>query len=71
MKLMELYRDKIVGAIRGLDRIRFRGTPRWLATSRGLGTFMNRTGILLKEFSGWVDGLTARRGRWVSRSSGR
>ena len=60
MKLMELYQDKIVGAIKGLDRIRFRGTLRWLATSRGLGTFMNRTGILLKEFSGWVDGLTAR-----------
>ena len=24
-KLMELYRDRIVGAISGLDRIRFRG----------------------------------------------
>ena len=60
MKLMELYQDKIVGAIRGLDRIRFRGTLRWLATSRGLGTFMNHTGILLKDFSRWVDGLTAR-----------
>ena len=60
MKLMELYQDKIVGAIKGLDRIRFRGTLRWLATSRGLGTFMNHAGILLKDFSGWVDGLTAR-----------
>jgi len=60
MKLMELYQDKIVGAIRGLDRIRFRGTLRWLATRRGLGTFMNHTGILLKDFSGWVKGLTAR-----------
>jgi hypothetical protein len=60
MKLMELYQDKIVGAIRGLDRIRFRGTLRWLATSRGLGTFMNHTGILLKDFSDWVNGLTAR-----------
>jgi len=35
MKLMESYQDKIVGAIRGLDRIRFRGTLRWLATRRG------------------------------------
>jgi len=60
MKLMELYRDKIVGAIRGLDRIRFRGTLRWLATPRGLGTFMNHAGILLKDFSGWVNALTAR-----------
>lgn len=48
MKWMELYQDKIAGTIRGLDRIRFRGTLRWLATSRGLGMFMNRTGILPK-----------------------
>jgi len=58
MKLMELYQDQIVGAIQGLDRIRFRGTLRWLATQRGLRTFMNHTGVLLKDFSGWVRGLT-------------
>ena len=49
MKLMELYRDKIMGAISGLDRIRFRGTLRWLASERGLSTFMNHARILLKE----------------------
>jgi len=59
MKLRELYQDKIVGAIRGLDRIRFRGTLRWLATQRGLRTFMNRTDVLLKDFSRWVNGLTS------------
>ena len=58
MKLMELYRDKVMGAISGLDRIRFRGTIRWLASERGLSTFMNHTHILLKDFSGWVSGLT-------------
>jgi len=59
MKLMELYQDKIIGSIRGLDRIRFRGTLRWLASERGLGTFMNHARILLKDFSGWVEGMTA------------
>jgi hypothetical protein len=59
MKLMELYHDKIVGAIRGLDRIRFRGTLRWLASQRGLATFMGHSHMLLKDFSGWVNGLTA------------
>ncbi|MBE7546295.1 MAG: hypothetical protein HS127_03965 [Planctomycetia bacterium] len=49
-KLMELYRDRIVGAISGLDRIRFRGTLRWLASERGMGTFMNQARILLKDF---------------------
>src|SRR3989304_675363 len=59
MKLMEIYRDRSMGAISGLDRIRFRGTLRWLASERGLSTFMNHARILLKDFSGWVEGLTA------------
>src|SRR4030042_4008015 len=59
MKLMELYQDKIIGAIRGLDRIRFRGTLRWLASEHGLGTFMNHARILLKDFSGWAEGMTS------------
>jgi len=42
-----------------LDRIRFRETLRWIASERGLGTFMNNTKILLKDFSSWVGGLTA------------
>lgn len=59
MKLMELYQDKIVGAISGLDRIRFRGTLRWLASQRGLATFMGHSRMLLKDFGHWVNGLTA------------
>ena len=59
MKLMELYKNKIMGAISGLDRIRFRGTLRWLASERGLSTFMSHMKILLKDFSGWVNALTA------------
>jgi hypothetical protein len=51
MKLMELYQDKIMGAIRGLDRIRFRGTLRLLANQNGLRKFMSFTNILLKDFS--------------------
>ncbi len=59
MKLMELYQDKLLGAISGLDRIRFRGTLRWLANESGLRSFMHNTNIWLKDFSGWVAGLTA------------
>jgi hypothetical protein len=59
MKLMELYRDKIIGAISGLDRIRFRGTLRLLANNSGLLKFMSFSHVLLKDFSGWVEGLTA------------
>ena len=59
MKLMELYKNKIMGAIRGLDRIRFRGTLRLLANQSGLRRFMSYTNILLKDFSGWVEDLTS------------
>jgi hypothetical protein len=59
MKLMELYKDKITGAIRGLDRIRFRGTLRLLANQNGLSRFMSFTNVLLKDFGGWAEGLTA------------
>ena len=58
MKLLELYQDKILGAISGLDRIRFRGTMRWLASQRGLGAFMHHAGILLKDFGKWAEGMT-------------
>src|SRR3972149_3561232 len=58
MKLRELYQDMVCGAISGLDRIRFRGTLRWLATKSGLSSFMRHSHILLKDFSGWVDSLT-------------
>jgi hypothetical protein len=59
MKLMELYKDKIMGSIRGLDRIRFRGTLRLLANQSGLRKFMSFTNVLLKDFGSWAEGLTA------------
>jgi hypothetical protein len=72
MKLMELYPDKMVGAIKGLDRIRFRGTRRWRATRSGLRTFMGHTHIWLKDFSRWVNGLTGLiRDRAEQRARGR
>lgn len=59
MKLLELYKEKIIGAISGLDRIRFRGTIRWLANEIGINKFLGVQGILLKEFTDWAKGITA------------
>lgn len=59
MQLMGSYQDKIVGAIRGLDRIRFRGTLRLLANHNGMSKFMSFTSILLNDFGRWAKGLTA------------
>jgi hypothetical protein len=59
MKLMELYRDRIMGAISGLGRIRFRGTLRLIANKSGLLRFMSFSRVLLKDFGGWAERLTA------------
>ncbi len=59
MKLLELYKEKIMGAISGLDRIRFRGSIRWLATHTGISVFLSSNSILLKDFEAWVMERTA------------
>lgn len=60
MELLKVYADKVIGAIRGLDRIRFRGTFRWIASEEGMRTFMGVAGVLLKEFALWAEGKTRR-----------
>jgi len=58
MKLLELYTGKLFGAIRGLDRIRFRGTLRWLANEKGMYAFMYGAKIMLKDFRMWAERQT-------------
>ena len=60
MKLMELYKDKVLGSISGFDRIRFRGTWRWLANDRGMKVFLQHANILLKDFPQWAQSMTKR-----------
>ncbi len=57
---MQLYNDRICGAISGWDRIRFRGTIRWLASTRGINSYLNTRGILLKNFGKWADSISSR-----------
>ncbi|WP_169702879.1 hypothetical protein [Candidatus Kuenenia stuttgartiensis] len=75
-KLMEFISRQDRGCNKRSGQDSFSRTLRWLASERGMGTFMNQARILLKDFSGWVNGLTAQvcetvvnRGRkiWVSR----
>lgn len=60
MRLLKLYTDRILGAIKGLDRIRFRGTFRWLASERGIQTFPSVSNILLKDFGRWAQAKTVK-----------
>lgn len=50
--------DEVKGVLSGFDRVRFRGTLRWLSTVAGLESFLVRSGVLLKEFKPWAQGLT-------------
>ncbi len=59
MKLLKLYSKNVLGAISGLDRIRFRGTIRWLANELGIRTFLSRSKILFKDFDKWAMARTA------------
>jgi len=54
------HRAEVKGSLSGLDRVRFRGTLRWLANLQGMGTWLNRANVLLKDFKGYAMGLTER-----------
>lgn len=56
----EMYAKSIVGAISGWDRIRFRGTIRWLANTAGINSYLSTRGILLKDFGRWAESITAK-----------
>jgi hypothetical protein len=45
--------SKIKGTLSGFDRVRFRGTIRWLSSVRGMGAYLGTMKILLKDFTDW------------------
>ena len=45
--------SEIKGALSGFDRLRFRGTIRWLASRDGLGAYLGTMKIRLKDFREW------------------
>lgn len=55
---MTRHAEQIKGVLSGLDRTRFRGTLRWLANREGLGTWLHRCGVLLKDFRAYALQLT-------------
>jgi hypothetical protein len=57
-RFIQQHAEQISGALSGFDRMRFRGTLRWLAYTKGMQWFLNSTGILLKEFKTYVQGVT-------------
>ena len=54
----QIYTHSIKGAISGWDRIRFRGTIRWLANTSGMNSYLGSRHILLKDFGKWAESVT-------------
>lgn len=55
---IERHRDSVTGVLSGFDRIRFRGTLRWLCYADGLGRWLSVMKVLLKDFSGLTRRIT-------------
>lgn len=54
------HQDDVMGVLSGFDRIRFRGTQRWLATERGMMSFLWTVQVKLLEFKKYSMKLTQR-----------
>lgn len=55
---VQRHAAEVKGTLSGLDRVRFRGTLRWLSSLRGLASFLMTCGVLLKNFKTWARDLT-------------
>ncbi len=57
---VQRHRDSVTGTLSGFDRLRFRGTMRWLNYGDGMGKYLNKMGVLLKHFDSFVQSVTGR-----------
>jgi hypothetical protein len=57
-RFIQRHAELISGVLSGFDRLRFRGTLRWLAHTQGMQSFLNYAGVLLKDFKSYVQGVT-------------
>jgi hypothetical protein len=60
LKFLQRFKSEVVGILSGLDRIRFRGTKRFVATFRGMREYLWKRQILLKDFSCFAQEVTGK-----------
>ena len=56
---IQRFATKILGILHGFDRIRFRGTRRFLANVAGMMNFLWHRQVLLKDFKAFAGNITA------------
>lgn len=57
-RFIQRHVEKIIGMLNGWDRIRLRGTFRWLANVDGLKNYLYTAGVLFKDFKDYATGAT-------------
>lgn len=58
MSFIQQHANSVMGVLSGFDRVRIRGTLRWLCYPDGLGKHLSKIGVLLKDFKGYVHRIT-------------
>lgn len=57
-RFIQRHEQDVIGVLNGWDRIRFRGTLRWLANTGGMRSFLWAVQVLLKDFRSYVLAVT-------------
>ena len=55
---LQRHTEKVIGMLSGWDRIRLRGTLRWLANLRGMTSYLYAANVLLKDFKAYAQRAT-------------
>lgn len=55
---IQRHAANVIGVLSGFDRVRLRGTLRWLSNTRGMYSFLQASGVLLKDFTRYAKGIT-------------
>lgn len=56
---LQRHAGSIMGVLNGFDRLRFRGTLRWLCYARGAGQYLTALGVPLTQFKDFTRRVTA------------
>lgn len=59
-RFIQQHADQITGVLSGFDRLRFRGTLRFLAYTQGMFKYLCHIGVLLKDFKTYAQSITDR-----------
>lgn len=59
-QFIQRHASSTIGVLSGFDRVRFRGTLRWLACLQGISSFLWNARVLLKDFKEYAQEVTRR-----------